>query len=189
MIKITGLDLDNVLADFVQTFLEFVYLKTGERYTYSDITQYHFEKALGFPGERMMRLYQMFNEENWWRRVKPFPFASDFVRRLHSKGFSVVVVTSRPRNCESETYRWFRKNAIPIDDLLIADGVPKSRLVRKSGYDFRFFVEDGAHFACDLARVVPRVYLIEYPWNATWKNLNHNIRRVCSLDEIFQYES
>ncbi|MEW5692227.1 MAG: hypothetical protein AB1765_02900 [Candidatus Hydrogenedentota bacterium] len=183
-----GLDLDNILADFVSTFLEFVYVKTGERYRVAEIKDYSLQKALGMSEPLMDTILNEFNNENKWKDIPLIEDARRFIDELKKMRKSIVVVTSRPSVSVFETRRWFIKNRILVDDILVADRTPKSRVIRKSGYKFDFFVDDGLHFAFDISKVVQRVYLLTCPWNMKNSFKSHRVIRIKKLSEILKIE-
>lgn len=186
--RLIGLDLDNVLSDFVGVFLEFLRKKTSRNFHQSDIFRYDFAAALGLREEEIERVFEAFAREKIWGRLPVMPGVYRFFKWAQSTGRGIIVITSRPKFCEGQTRDWFIRNGLPVEEVFIADGVSKGRVLRKSGYKLDFFVEDGHHFAMNLAHLVPRVYLIGFPWNFSCNHLAPNLTRVSGLEEIMKRE-
>jgi len=88
------------------------------------------------------------------------PEARDFLLELRARGWGIVLVTARKRhkhpNMEADTYAWLQENGLPYDRVIFA--YDKAQAIADARIPLRFFVEDSAKHALDIASAGIQVY-------------------------------
>lgn len=167
-----GLDLDGVVADFVNAVLAFWARNgtIGPDYTEQDwtawdpweclpVTEADYRRALASP--------------DVWKDTPSYPGACRSARML-GLNTDLHIVTSRS-DCRTAR-EWLRRRAIRFRAL---EAMPlAAKVAYADQHRLEAFFEDNLQAALDLASVVPRVYLVKRPWNAVPANaLPQNILR------------
>ncbi|MDP4000458.1 MAG: hypothetical protein Q8Q11_03490 [bacterium] len=165
-----GVDLDEVLADLVESVLEHYEEQTGVRHCRDDMRSYNFWDLWGGTREQAVEIVHEFYETDRFRTVAPIPGALEAIESLAGE-HELVVVTSRPEATKQETQVWVREHfgesfaSIHLTNHFSKDGqtLTKSQVCRDLGVDL--MIEDNPEYAADCASHGIPVLLLEAPWN------------------------
>lgn len=183
-----GIDLDEVLADFLSTLIEFHNEKRGTSFKRNDFHSYRVYEVWGGTLEETIAEIYEFYETKFFDRVKPMPGALESVNEL-SRNHELIVITSRQLDISQKTISWIEKYFsgrfsgifFTNQNSLSGKSLSKSSICRNS--EIEFMVEDYLDYASECARSVKKVLLYDSPWNKT-ADLPENIFRVYSWKDI-----
>lgn len=115
------LDIDGVVANFVEGCLPIIRMITGRTYQHDDVTQWQIEKALGLDTEETAELYRNICQEGWCAHLRPYEGAKEGVAALRAFA-DVVPVTSHfftSKHWVSERDEWIVEHlGIPKTDIV-----------------------------------------------------------------------
>ena len=183
-----GIDLDEVLADFLSAFIRFHNEKHGTSFFREQFRSYHVHHIWGGTPDRTIREIYEFYTTKYFDDIKPIPGSLENIDRL-CKDHDLMVITSRQNDISQKTLDWinrffgnkFSGVFFTNENSLHGECENKSDICRNSSVDF--MVEDYMDYAEECARSVKKVFLLDSPWNRT-ENLPQNISRVYSWNEI-----
>ncbi|OIO41879.1 hypothetical protein COY00_03990 [Candidatus Pacearchaeota archaeon CG_4_10_14_0_2_um_filter_35_33] len=181
-----AIDLDDVLADSLTTFIEFYNSNHQDKLKYEDFTSYTLNEINGTPKEEENKLLADFDNSPYFQDTKPMLKSQEAVMEL-SKKHELIIVTSRTLEKEEKTKAWLKKYFPEITKVYFtrhnyeASQKTKAEICEEIGADI--LIEDRLKYAKQTAEAGIKVLLFNYPWNQT-KNLNSNIQRVKDWDEI-----
>lgn len=183
--KIVMLDLDGVLADYPNSFQNFVKDKTGiwiELQGYDLF--YEYGEVIG--RDKIRELKHEYRETGQKLNIPLCDGAVELCNGLHDKKYRIIFLTSRPIKQYSrifaDTLAWLDKNGLKkTGDVVIFDE-EKDYKVLKEFPKLKFMVEDNPKFAMNIAKLGYKVYLIDKKYN---QNCEHeNVIRINHLKEI-----
>jgi len=177
-------DLDSTLVDLTTVFNTVLdEMFPGHRKLNVDSFQIHTEPALT-------------NKEIWWvfyevfprvKDLKPFPGAIETLEKLYQyTGDPISIITARPMNFATETYRLVHRimGSIPYSLHITQDSREKIKYLH--GIDY--FVDDRRRTAIELAENGKHVYLVDRPWNQELPDLSpkvfHSITRIAEVEAL-----
>ncbi len=187
-----GVDLDDVLADFLGSFINYYNLRFRTTYTKEDFTDFNISKVLNMGQESTKKLINDF----WYRsglssKIKPMEGAIENLNKLKELG-ELNIITSRQQNLKNKTINWVDKYFEGIfKEIYFSNhtsfewykGLTKSNICEKT--KTKFFIEDCPDYAIDCAGKRINVLLLDKPYN---KHVEiKNITRVYSWDDITNY--
>ena len=184
--RIIACDLDGVLADYPFSFQKFIHDKTGvEPITFTDDIFKAYEKVLG--RKQIRTLKHEYRETGMKREMELCEGAFSFIKKMHSQGYSIVYLTSRPveqySRIFSDTLFWLRDNDLWEDgrDAIIFS--EKKNMDAISQFpNIEFMVEDMLHYANEISGCGKKCYLIDTDYNQG--DMGKNVQRIKTLDEI-----
>lgn len=105
--RAVGIDCDGVLANFKQSFIDWFGLKI----TPNDVS--HWDIFAFMPEEEVKKAKEELCKPDFWREMKPYPYAQALVDTFASRGVDVVIVTSPWRSCpqwDEVRRRWINRH-------------------------------------------------------------------------------
>ncbi len=188
---IIGVDLDDVLKEFVGPFLGYYNHKKGTRWNKENITQYSFWNILGMTREEAIELVHGFYGTPEFCARRPIEGAIEGIDRLKEFG-ELVIVTGRAEYMEEMGWKEinelfpdkFRK--IYSTNQFARDGYKhrkKSELCLEAKVSV--LIDDSLSAAIDCASYDIEVLLFDQPWNQS-KGLPGNVKRVYLWKEIVE---
>ena len=155
-----GIDLDGVVADFNTGWMTRYNAEQGTNLTPDQVTDW----------DAMIPLTHFTSIEEFWhwarngdgpglfRHLPVLPGASSALRRL-SRRHQIVIITTKPRWANAETFSWIGDNAIPTREVHI--------IGRKWLVDCDIYLDDGPHNLEGLVTHHPDRVVCRYvqPWN------------------------
>ncbi len=170
-----GVDIDEVVAEFLDSFNDFLknekgILRTKEQYG----DQNWFE---WLPPEQKDQIVEEFRQSHYFSDM---PVVSDAQKSLTelAKTNTIFFVTSRAVDIKDKTHAWLKNNfAIPHTVLHAHNHwaaahktVPTSKVEFCKQHNIDFIVEDGAAFSLQCANGGIPVILFDRPWNRKLPN-------------------
>lgn len=188
---IIGIDIDEVLGDFITPFLKFHNEHYGPYLTYEDVADHDFETILNLPGEEVGRRITEFFATDDFKNLKPVDGAIEAVAKLGESN-KLIVITGRPSFIADQTKSWLQKyfggrlSEVYFTDVFLEVGHKD----RREKYEFcldhgvEVLIDDHAKFTVQCADQGVKVLLFDHPWNA--KVENENITRVKNWEEVLE---
>ena len=184
MEKVFVCDLDDVVIDLSSQISKDMHDSHGilvpkEDWFYFDFRQY-------LPLERK-DIFKVILERDSLQRALPFCDSKDFLDEFKNSDIKLFIVTSRSwhKNAMSETERYFEKNKLHNDKIIISQaGVDKSEYLKKIAeqYEIVGFVDDNVNNIKGALGIVDNIYIKNNPWN---KHYNNNaVKRVFDLESV-----
>lgn len=183
-----GIDLDEVVVEYVRHFLDFYNEKFQTSFSFNDIKSYSIEDHLKIPKEKLI----VFSEEvNSSEFIESQDFIDGAVKSIEdlSEQFEIFFVTSRPAYLRERTFKFLKKNFPDIIFKLIfsrdyfGEDVSKSNICDKE--KISIFLEDRFDYAFECAEKEIKVILFDKPWNNSGEN-HKNIFRVKNWKEAIE---
>ena len=190
-----GLDLDDVLKQFMPSLLQFVNNSYDTDYTLFDCTNYNVWEFMGLPRLEVIRRINDYYRSPDFMRTKPVYGAVDAVQRLAEQGHKLSIITSRSEHIRERTEEWLSKHyPLVFDELHFANSYregqkqKKSTICKRIGVDV--FVDDTLHHTRDcIENGIPAILFDDdgkYLWNqgpeapgvtrlATWDRIVRHI--------------
>lgn len=185
-------DIDGVLSDYPHNFLKFVEEESGKSLLNQPIENINLYSQFSniIEVEVLQDYKHRYRAEGLSRKELVNEGAQEFLHKLKSKGYYIVVLTSRPfnkyKNLYVDTYMWLKENGLTFD-MLLYDDKKRSKILElsKRGH-VKFIVDDDPRIVSGLLGSPGKIYLMD-------KSYNHSINdsqvtRVQSFDEILQEE-
>ena len=108
MLPVITLDLDDVLVDYCQSYLNFAASHGASQLHVHELTELHWAGPLGITTEEELELDRRFALDPSYRQCVAIPGAGEAVRILQ-KRFEVHVVTARGPEKQEATEEWLRE--------------------------------------------------------------------------------
>lgn len=158
---IIAIDLDNVLADTLGRWCKLVKERLGIKITKDQITDPRLRNLrIGARRSVLIRLLR----ETWvdWQNIPILDEeAPEIIERLRSRGFKVIIVTSRTKSDDLFISSWLKKNKIRVDDIIFL-----GYWRRKSEYpDLDMLIDDDAEEIRSIIKVGKVGIIYTQPWN------------------------
>ncbi|MEM4296507.1 MAG: NIF family HAD-type phosphatase [Candidatus Anstonellales archaeon] len=170
-----AVDIDGVLANFLQAFLDFFNALKGTGYKEYHICHWEFSKCFGITKEEERRLLDNFYASGKLKQLTCLPYAKEAIKEL-SKIYEIYALTSRHNSLYSDTIFWIRTHFPEIKDVFFLDKTRNSKEIICREIGIKILVEDNKDFAFKAAQNGIFVLLMDKPYN---KGLEHdNIKRV-----------
>lgn len=183
-----GVDIDDVIADFMNPLLKFYAEITGNTVLFDSMTSYRFEEVWGGTREQTIAIIRKFYASNAFDLLKPIDGALEALRTL-SQNHEIVFITSRHHEAKQKTPAWLAHHCPFISPQVIyageydhGDNEPVTKATICIREEIGCIIEDNGSYAHQCAENGVRVYLLHRPWNTT---VNHPaLVRVSHWNEI-----
>jgi uncharacterized HAD superfamily protein len=182
---IIAVDLDDVLADSLASFIKFYNKHYDKTLKYEDFTAYTLNEIKGMPIEDEKKILEHYDDSEEFDNIQPMNGAIEAIEKLSKKN-KIIIVTSRTRDKQEKTKKWVEKFLKNIADIHFIranyseHNKTKAETCKMIKADV--LIEDNPKYAKDCAKNGIKVLLFDYPWN---KKVNSPlIKRVHSWDEI-----
>lgn len=192
MKKIVWIDMDEVLAETVQSALEHNWFKIAWRTLYKEeITSYKIsdmEKFKDLNQEIVDFFHNFLQHENSYN-IKPVDWSYEKLVYLKNNNYKLHVITARQESLKNSTYKWIEKN-FPwlIDDVhftnhFTKNSKPKSEVCKRIWTDFMF--EDNFEYAKEIVENANiKIFLLTKNWNINEKINIKKIHRLNSWNDF-----
>lgn len=182
-----GVDVDDVLADFLSRFKTLSVAYTGKPESYwTDPVDWEFSNFNYSPDEFKFLWWVVASTDNFWLSLEKLPYTSE----LSKMRFHPIFITSRLQtkgdSVELQTATWLKEKFGIEYPTVIVTHEAKGELVKHLG--LRAFIDDKAKNCLDVLKHNPkcRVYLKDRSHN---KDFSHEkVRRVDSFDAFMWAE-
>ncbi len=181
-----AIDIDEVILEFLESFLEFYNSKYGKNFKKEDFKSYVFEETLGGSHEEIVELIKEFGYNN---KINFVEDALESIKAI-SENHEVFIITARHPMFKQKTNDFFKKHFGDIFNEILytgeafeKQGITKADLCKSLNIDF--IIEDNYIFSSEYAKKGIKVLLLNKPWNKDSKVFD-NIFRVDSWKEILE---
>ncbi|MBI4152127.1 hypothetical protein HY495_00315 [Candidatus Woesearchaeota archaeon] len=185
-----GIDLDGVLAEFIDSFLDFENQRYGLTLTKNDVHNYDLTTILGVNPQQLIQEFSYFYSTSGFYHLLPVTGAQSATEEL-AKDHQLYVITSRPPEIHHATEEWlgehfparFTSVHFSLDYLPQAKSERKEDICRDLGIDV--MIDDSIKYLKHCAPYVKKTFLFDQPWNQQSEILS-SLVRVKSWGEIIQ---
>lgn len=112
-------DIDDVLAEFRETFAAFLVERFGI-HADPESKQYYFVEEVQQDGFNPEAVFKAFVDEGMFRNLPIVPGAVEFLQSLKKQGYWIQLLTARPKENKKifyDTFYWLKENGIVFDDV------------------------------------------------------------------------
>ena len=185
-----AIDLDDVVVDFVNGYLQMYESKYGKKFPFESITCYDFWKCLKIPKKKAFDLVNEFYDSDIFREISFIKGAKEGIYKLARKNH-LYFVTARPLKIKDITNKFIKKHFSHIildifysGDIFNDQGPTKADICKEK--NIGVLIEDNKDCAIGCSENGTIVFLFDKPWNQNLTNLNHNMNicRVYGWKEI-----
>lgn len=183
-----GLDVDEVLAEFLRGMLPWLEEHYGLDYSWYDMHTYEFYKAWHIPYGEAREYIEAYLESDTFESLDAVPGSREGVASL-AENHSLVIITSRPRSTREETVDWLHSVYGDVfDEVLVTnghgEGESRSKASYVSEYNVDVHVDDNPSYCENIvSETQARAVLCSKPWNVD-KEVDRRVARVDSWDDI-----
>jgi len=178
--KVCAIDLDGVIVDFPNCFIDYVNKKLKKRFN----NLYDIKK--GVSNKKYLWLKDEYRKSGIKQHVSIIKGSKEFIDRLVKIGYSIIILTKRPYK---QYFRIFAdtkinldKNKIKYDGILFDD--EKHKRIVKEFPKLKFMIEDNRIIANEVGEWGYKCFLIDNIYNQG--DVNKNVIRVKSFNEILK---
>jgi len=187
---IIAFDLDEVLNNFMESFLLFYEEKNGKKVELSDMKSYNFwENGLGNNRDEAIEMVKEFYNSEQYNKISTSFYAKEILDKLIKAEHKVFIITSRPENIGKSTKEFVRNNFSDEIEIIYSNdffkGNRKSKAEIAKELKVNFMVEDNINYARECAEQGINVFLVNKPWNDG--EINESIIRINNLNEILEH--
>jgi len=179
-----GIDLDDVLVEFVPGFLDFHNARYRKKIRADDIHSFDiWECGIGTTREEASLFMKEFYESSEFDSIPLVKGAKEAVNYL-SKSNDLSIITSRKLEAREKTERFLEKH-FPEMPVFYSRGnysPGKTKAEICGDLEMDVFIEDCLEYALECSGKVERVFLFDRQWNQA--DVNGNILRVFNWQEI-----
>lgn len=190
---IIGVDIDEVLAELLESYLEYHNQNFNTQAQKKDMFSYSFREVFGYTEEENQRRILHFFKSRHFSSIVPVKEAREAIKLL-VKEHQLCIITARPHVIEEQTKQWLSTHfpnsfhCINLTNQWHGVGAKqlKSQVGKREKIDI--LIDDSLQHALDCASQGIYVLLADfnYPWNQTAEKLPENIKRVHSWKEIVE---
>ncbi len=184
-----GVDMDGVLANFVESFLLYHNRVYGTSLRYSDIVHYDLNKVVGIQEEEFISRLTNFYRSPYFKTIEPVEGSFEGVRCLREVS-DLAIITSRPSELYELTHAWVQHyfsgnfKGIHFADSFYGNG-GKSKVEMCKDLGVLMLLEDHLDYAKSCAQQGIPVILFNQPWNQC-EELPSSLQRVYSWKDIVE---
>lgn len=162
-----GIDIDDVIVDFLPSFINFYNERYNKNIRFEDMTSFFlWEVGVGTNRKDVIKFVdEFYDSENFYDM--PLIAGAKEAINLLSKEHEIYIITSRPIKLKEKTIEFFKINFPDIDlKIFFSKGIhhpgdTKSEISKRLGLSI--FIEDNYIEGFDLKRT--KVFLMNKPWN------------------------
>lgn len=183
-----GVDLDDVLIDYMGGFCNFYNRKYGTNFSIEDFKSHNIWETIGGSKLRAVLLVNFFYYSKLFDEIKLMDGAREAIKKL-SEDNDLPIVTARFKHFRKKTKRFIKKIFDGGIEKVFYTGfynpTGKLDLCKKEGIDL--LIEDNPHYAMSCADEGINVFLFDRPWNRDFNEQEYeNITRVKTWNEILE---
>jgi len=186
-----GIDLDDVLADFLSAVIEYHNAAYGTSLEREQFKSYkYWETWGGTRNEAIQKVYD-FYKTPYFKNMKPVAHSQEAADILKQNN-ELLIVTSRQYDIAEATREWINRNFPDVfSDVFFANhysqnGSSKTKKQICDSHGVDVLIEDYPDFALECINPERKILLFDCPWNRDSK-LPQEIYRVHSWEEILKF--
>lgn len=179
MKKKLGVDVDDVLCDFIPSFLKWYNIKHKTNHHPSIIRQYDFEKYLHISRDQTIKEIEAFYDSDIFHSMLPKKHSQEVLRIL-SHNYELICVTSRYPQTIDSTQKWVNDH-YPTLIGEIHHTTYKGDLVKRLGITTH--IDDAPHHINAISQLGIPVLAYDSHWNTSCR-FPQNVKRVYGWRDI-----
>jgi uncharacterized HAD superfamily protein len=191
-----GIDIDDVIADFIPALIVYYNNAYTANLTKDDFISYDFWEIWGGDVERAVRIVDnMFSDPQFCKSILPITSSFSSLLHLKSLGFDLFAITGRRDTAIKQTEEWLTRYfpdifaALYFTNAYCLNGKSEKKSTICKAIGVELMVEDYPKHAIDCAENGIDVLLFDAPWNRSLKHPGSTIHRVHLWDEIVTHLS
>lgn len=187
--KKIGIDIDEVVVEFIKHFLDYSNQKNRTSFKVEDIHSYHlWETPIHNSKEESISEVMEFQSSFHFEKINLIKGAKEIIFEM-ARTSHIYFVTSRPTEIKEKTEKFLKQNFQEIEFEIIHSGEiyggkSKSEICNEIGLNF--IVEDNPYYALDCAEKGVKVFLLDKPWNRNY-SYHDNITKIKNWSEILSH--
>ena len=183
-----GIDIVDVVVEFVIPFLKTYEKDSGKKYKIDDIFTYDLWKPLSISKEKAIAIADQFYDSESFENSIPIEGTKEFIENV-SKNYDVSFITARPLKLKEST-KIFIKKYFPEKQFKIFHtgdffDQGKTKLDVCKDENISIMIEDNYKYAKYYAEKGIKVFLFDKPWNQNQEG-HENIIRVKNWKEVLE---
>lgn len=160
-----GVDIDDVVADYIAALVDHYNHVYGTEYRYSDIKYWNlYETLVELENPETMKVFiDSFVYHPMFENIPQVEDAWEAIKYLQLQGHDIFFITSRTSKSIDRTYKWLFANGFPIERVFF--NKDKGWLAKRLKLDFH--IDDGPHNLMSVHEGSPDTCLVLFnrPWN------------------------
>jgi len=183
-------DIDDVLANFRETFASFLVDRFGI-HANTESKQYYFVEEVKEEGFNPETVFKAFVDEGMFRHLPVVPGAVKFLNDLKRKGYWIQLLTARPKENKKvfyDTFYWLKENNIMFDDIVFSP--EKFRWCAQSQYydkgGIYYAIDDSPKHAIEYAKHGIRVKVPKKSYNQEL-SIKENIEYYDNFEDLIRF--
>jgi hypothetical protein len=186
------IDMDDVLSESNQTFLQILEREFGKKVAYSQITTFDLQASFGLSDDEYAHFFECIHAPDEMMLHAPVSGARETLKHWQDIGYRICVLTGRPLDTREVSLQWLALHEFAHDSFSIVNkygraaskGKQSLSLEMLSTCSFDFAVEDSGQMARFLSEQMGvTVALLDRPWNRSM-SFNSNVKRCADWTEI-----
>ncbi len=183
-----GIDIDEVVVEFVKGYLKFYEKESGKKYLFDNVSSYNFWEVLDFSKEEAYGSVNRFFETEDFEKLDLIDGVNESIGEL-SENNDIFFITSRPNFINGKTKEFLNRNFPEVSfELIHSKGFDTQRKHKEEiclDRDIKIMIEDNYEYAKKCADKGINVFLLDKPWNKSSEE-HKNITRVKHWNEILE---
>jgi 5'(3')-deoxyribonucleotidase len=185
-----GIDLDEVLVDFLPALLKYHNATYGTSLTREDFFTYHYWDIWGGTVEEAIKKVCDFHQTPYFKDLKPIAGTQEAIKRL-KEGNELFIITSRQESIASATKAWIAEyfpdafSDVFLTNQYSLSGDKKTKKEYCELLGIEVLIEDQLKYGLECLAPERKIFLLDCPWNKA-KELPEGIKRVYSWQEIIE---
>ena len=181
-----GVDIDEVVVEFVRGYLDFYNGIHGTNFKFDDAYSCKFEEFLNTSREIATKVMEDFFETESFENLDLVDGIRELLLEI-SKNHQVVFITARHLKAKEKTRIFLEKHFPDFSLMVLHSGdyfegnKTKAEICVEQGIDF--LIEDNQDYALSCADKGVKVFLLEKPWNRNHEK-HPNIIKINHLKEV-----
>ena len=193
MKKIIAVDIDEILAGFMDYFISYHNLTYQTKITKNEVFSFDLHEVFKVTREEIMVRMVKFGEGGHNIKIKPVAGAKEGIDALVKKGYELHLVTSRPSVIQKDTEEWimqhfpdkFTNLHHAFNQNIHKEGSKKKKWEICKEIGAEVLIDDYLPNALSCSENGIKVLLMDAPWNQVEK-LPKGVTRVKGWDEILK---
>ena len=186
------IDMDDVLAESYQTFLQVLNREFGKKRTYSQITTFDLQKSFDLTDDEYAHFFDCIHHPAEMIRHSPVAGAKKTLTRWRDNGYTLSILTGRPVRSRAVSLEWLALHGFEHDSFSIVNKYGRNAsedqasmsLQTLARQPFDLAVEDSGHMAQFLSEHMGvQVALLDRPWNRAM-TFKKNVHRCADWADI-----
>lgn len=186
-----GIDIDDVLADFLEWYLLFHNEKYSTKFRRNDFFCYRFREVVWWDKQTAIQNIHEFFKSRYFKSIPPITGSQFTVNKLKDI-YNLEVITSRQTILEERTRIWIELNYpwmfqwIHFGNHYRLEWKTRTKSEICKELWVSIMIEDSLEYTIECAKANVNVILLDSPWNKTETALPVNITRVNTWSNIRQ---